>query len=360
MLKSIRGDGNDYYELPLRGYIRSLMEQLPIESFLAQGDVPILDVRSPSEFAFGHIPGAISFPLFDDSERERIGTIYKQKGREEAIELGLKLVGPRLHEMVQTARSIGDRFRIHCWRGGMRSSSVAWLLRTAGMPCSTLEGGYKAYRKSIGGLFSKGFQLIVLTGPTGSRKTDILHALRLKGEQILDLEGLANHQGSSFGYVRSTSQPTTEQFQNELYHEARAIDPSRRTWIEDESFMIGRVGCIPELYESMQKAPHVLIKPSDSERLSYLVATYGRLDTEGLKVAVDGIRKRLGDERSRSAKEAIDHGDMESAARIILPYYDKRYARSLQVKKDCIRWELDYEGLSPDDVAERLMETCEL
>ena len=155
-----------------------------------------------SHYASGHIPGAHNIPLFTNEERAIIGTLYVQVGKDPAVERGLELVGPKLADFVRQARelSAGKPLFLYCWRGGMRSGSMAWLFRTAGFKTFLLKGGYKAYRRSFIDLLDKyPWKIVVLGGPTGCGKTEILHRLQEKGQQVIDLEGLAHHKGSAFG-----------------------------------------------------------------------------------------------------------------------------------------------------------------
>jgi len=182
----------------------------------------VLDTRSPSEFLAGHLPGAISFPLFSDEERARVGTLYKQVGKQAAVDEGLALVGPKMRDLVTRARAMfeGQSSRrplvVHCWRGGMRSESVDWLLRTAGMPVQRCEGGYKACQAHMRHLLGKQRPYVVLGGMTGTAKTEVLRALAQQGARVIDLEGMAKHFGSAFGNLERHPQPTTEQFANDL------------------------------------------------------------------------------------------------------------------------------------------------
>ena len=168
------------------------MEVVSANAFIEAGKTnPIVDVRSPIEFEKGHIPGAISLPLFKNEERAIVGTIYKQEGREPAIEKGLEIVEPKMQELADRAKEIAidGNLLVHCWRGGMRSNRTAWLFEQNGLKCSVLEGGYKAYRNHILEELSAAENLLVLAGPTGSGKTDILKELAKSGEQVIDLEG---------------------------------------------------------------------------------------------------------------------------------------------------------------------------
>jgi tRNA 2-selenouridine synthase len=140
-------------------------EKLDVISFLAEVDqYPLIDVRSPGEFEKAHIPGAISFPIFTNEERAQVGTTYKQKGKDKAVELGLEIVGPQLAQWAKEAKKIAKNgvLLVHCWRGGMRSGSMAWLFETAGLEVKVLVGGYKAYRKIVLSELEKEIPLIVL------------------------------------------------------------------------------------------------------------------------------------------------------------------------------------------------------
>lgn len=319
---------------------------------------PLLDVRSPGEYAHGHIPGAISFPLFSDEERARIGTLYKQTGRDEAFEEGLRVVGPKMAGFVQDARDLGaSAMNIYCWRGGMRSNSMAWLLEQAGFEVSVLDGGYKRYRGHLMSFFESPLDLRILTGLTGSGKTAVLHALQDQGAQVIDLEGIANHKGSSFGNVLTAGQPTTEQFQNDLFEAFMGLDIHRPIWVEDESIAIGGVYLPQPLFARMRTSPHVLLEVDDDQRLDLLVEDYGQLAPARLKEATANISKKLGLENMRDAHAAIDDGDLRRAASIILRYYDRMYRKSIGKKTDRIEATVDGRGLGPSAIANKIMKT---
>ncbi|MEY2794218.1 MAG: hypothetical protein RJA76_2210, partial [Bacteroidota bacterium] len=180
--------------------------------------VPILDVRSPGEFKRAHIPNALSLPLFTDEEREKVGICYKHQGKEKAVELGLEFVGPKLVNFVKYAKKVAfeGEILVHCWRGGMRSASMAWLLETAGLKVFLLEGGYKSYRNFVLKIQSEPLPLRVLGGKTGSGKTELLREMKNAGFQVIDLEDLAKHRGSAFGHFGLEEQPSSEHFENLL------------------------------------------------------------------------------------------------------------------------------------------------
>ncbi|HLG04366.1 MAG TPA: tRNA 2-selenouridine(34) synthase MnmH, partial [Bacteroidia bacterium] len=210
-------------------------KSLPIDIFLAKkGVLPVIDVRSPGEFAHGHIPGAINLPLFSDEERAKVGTVYKKDGREQAILLGFELVGPKMADFSRKGMelAVAKRILVHCWRGGMRSGVVAWVFETVGLEVFTLQKGYKAYRNFVLKEFEKPLNLRIVGGETGTGKTEILHALRKKGEQVIDLEAIAAHRGSAFGALGQPAQPTSEQFENDLHHAISELDPAKIIWIE--------------------------------------------------------------------------------------------------------------------------------
>lgn len=333
------------------------MDVVTIEDFLAlRTSLPVLDTRSPGEFVSGHMAKAINLPLFDNEERAKVGTAYKQQSKQDAIKLGLEIVGPKMVGFIETAEKLDStHLLVHCWRGGMRSKSLAWLLETYGFQVTTLVGGYKAYRQAVVDYFNQSLNLQVLTGATGSRKTAILHALREMGEQVIDLEGLANHNGSSFGNQLSTGQPSTEQFQNDLFESFRVLNPATRIWIEDESFTIGRVKLIEQLYWQKQQAPHILIHVPIEARVKALVEDYGNISPDKLIFATDQIAERLGKNQAAVAIELIQQGNLTEAVYIILGYYDKTYTKGLQKKSPVIKHEVTFNFSDPNEMATQLL-----
>ncbi len=290
----------------------------------------VVDVRTPAEFASGHIPGAVNLPLFSNEQRAEVGTIYTRVGRDQAVLRGLEFVGSRLVEIVTRAKEIsqGREIFLHCWRGGMRSGSVAWLLETAGLKVSLLQGGYKAYRHSFNELLERHkWQFIILGGKTGSGKTELLEHLAGMGEQVLDLEGLANHKGSAFGGLGRGGQPTTEHFINLLHNAFRGFDPGRRIWCENESMLVGHVFIPKELFDLIHTTGRLIevVMPVE-QRLDRLVGEYGCFSQEELAAAFTRIGKRLGWDKLAEAQKALEAGDMRTAAALALGYYDKAYS----------------------------------
>ena len=217
---------------------------IPAEQFLLMArSLPVIDVRSPGEYRKGHILGAFNIPLFTNEERAEVGTLYVQTGKEPAINLGQEIAVQKtdyyLEEIAKAAPQ--KQALLHCWRGGMRSAKIATFYEEAGYRIFVLEGGYKAYRKYIRHQFSSGKPVILIGGYTGSGKTEILNNIHKQGHQVIDLEALAHHKGSSFGHLGQDEQPTTEQFENDLFAQWEKIDSLKHLWLEHESMKIGNV-----------------------------------------------------------------------------------------------------------------------
>jgi len=290
--------------------------------------VPVIDVRSPAEYEHARIPNAINVPLFNNEERAQVGTCYKQLGRDAAVRLGLKLIGPKLAHFVEQADQIAPNrdVLVHCWRGGMRSGSFAWLLRTAGFQVQTLEGGYKAYRNHVLTAFERPQHIVILGGHTGSGKTDILRELAVLGEQVIDLEAIAHHKGSSYGAIGQAPQPSSEQFENLLYRPWSQLDPTRRLWLEDESRHIGTCFIPLGIWHQMRESSEIVfVDVPKSVRIQRLVSEYAGFGQELLQQATERIKKRLGGQHYKAAMEALDRGDYAAVADISLNYYDKAY-----------------------------------
>jgi tRNA 2-selenouridine synthase SelU len=420
---------------------------------IARDGAPVYDARSPGEFAIGHIPGARNLPLFSDSERATVGTLFKSAGRSSAMVRGMSIVKPKMDTLVSTAAAIvgtGDVLLLHCWRGGMRSCALAFLLQTRipGLQVRVLKGGYKAFRtwqykvychlpenasydasydvnnsqrktgKKIfpktkkkrlklaareaatsgvgiakreaaiakvralrgeedakdvaaaaaereveadasaraeaewGGLFAKGPRIAIIGGPTGSGKTKVLHVLRdVLGEQIIDLEGLANHSGSAFGFVGHAPQPTPQQYTNIVAMQWASLDPKRWVFIEDEGHHVGQVSLPVGLYRKM-RATSVVLKldvPKDIRvqvlREDYALPEKGK-GAEGkgggiereeelsewlnnMVEATQSLEKRIGRVRMEAMITLLRGGDYAEFARMALEYYDDLYHKHI-------------------------------
>ena len=309
-----------------------MARSISIDTFLGSASpIPLIDVRTPAEFEQGHVPGAYNIPLFTNEERVLVGTTYKQVGREQAILQGFDLTGSKWSGFIRQALEIAPdkKVAVHCWRGGMRSGAMAWALGLYGFEVELIEGGYKRYRNWVLQQFARPWNLLVLGGMTGSGKTQILEALCAE-EQVIDLEDLAQHQGSSFGTMNKLVQPTQEQFENYFAGQLARFDTTRRIWVEDESVTIGKRVIPHGFWQQMRAAPLLCVQVPRESRIEKLVTEYGVLDKEFLTDCTLRIRKRLGPEQTRDAVKAIEDGRLEEFIRLLLVYYDKSYQKGLE------------------------------
>ena len=320
-----------------------------IKEFLSLAEsYPVIDVRSPGEYEHAHIPGAISFPLFSDEERKVVGTAYKQQGKQVAIKHGLGFFGVKLLSMVEKAEAIslvenkkgddGNRqhtILVHCWRGGMRSAAIAWLLDLYGFRVYTLTNGYKAYRNWVLQQFEIPYDLVVLGGYTGSNKTALLKQLEKAGEQMIDLERLASHRGSAFGALGMDEQPTQEMFENLLATELhRKANLSRMLWLEDESRRIGKLIIPTALFEQMRCKSFLFLEVPFEERLRRVLMDYGGYEKMLLQEAIERIQKKLGGLETKKAITFLQEGNTLESFRILLEYYDKCYLKGLNSRQE--------------------------
>jgi tRNA 2-selenouridine synthase len=328
---------------------------------------PILDVRSPGEFSHAHIPGAFSFPLFSDDERKVVGTSYKQVSRQEAIKIGLEYFGPKMRTMVENAEFIAknsgnNTLLIHCWRGGMRSAAIAWLMNLYGFDVYLLAGGYKAFRKWVLTYFEENqLPLIVIGGYTGSGKTEVLQALQSKGELVIDLEDIAGHRGSAFGNLGLPDQPGVEQVENNLAIKIKntkfqlSSSENKWVWVENESRRIGNVNLPVAFYDNLKNAPYLSLKVPFEVRLDTILKNYGNFPIELLENAILRIRKRMGNDQNGMAIKQLKDNNIRGCFEILLSYYDKYYNKSSSMngRKPM---EIDLKSYLPEDIADYLIE----
>lgn len=319
-------------------------------------EYPIIDVRSPAEFEEGHIFNAYNIPLFDNEERKKVGIRYKKSGKEHAILLGLDIVGPKLTAFVKQLKKITNKkdILLHCWRGGMRSQNMAWLFDMTGFNVFVLNDGYKAYRNYIRNYFEKKANIIILGGMTGSGKTDILHYVEKFGEQVLDLEKIANHKGSAFGNLGA--QPTNEQFENNLFEFYKKFNINNPIWLEDESRSIGGVSLPSPLFMQMKDANVIKIELDKKVRINRLVKEYADADVEVLKDSVNRISKRLGGLNTKNCIDSLDNNDFSTVADISLIYYDKAYNFGLEKREDNKIYSIKLEQDIPEKNARKIID----
>jgi len=323
--------------------------------------LPVIDVRSEGEYEHAHIPGAKNLSLLNNEERAKVGTCFKQKGREEAILLGFDLVGNKFSNYIRTAKEIikhpsqpspqgralpthnlldGKRdgnsppvgelegVVLYCWRGGLRSNIMAWVLETGGMKVFVLEGGYKTFRHWALDEFEKEREILILGGKTGSGKTDILKEMKSCNEQVIDLEALAHHRGSAFGALGQLPQPSTEQFENLVALELNETDKTKALWLENESSKIGTVKIPDALFNKMRKAKVFEIEMSLEQRTENILRDYATFPKEKLAECTKKIEKKLGNKNMKDALRFLDEDDFTNWIKILLDYYDKTYSFS--------------------------------
>lgn len=341
------------------------VKKLTIEEFLKlTGQFPVFDVRSPGEYDHAHIPGAINLPLFTDGERKIVGTLYKQQGRKRAIKEGLDFFGPKMRTMVETVEQAlktnnTKTILLHCWRGGMRSGAVSWLLGLYGFDVYLLEGGYKAYRNWVLENFKADYNCTLLGGYTGSGKTAILHELKKRNQPVIDLEGLASHKGSAFGGIGLPPQPTPEMFENLLAGELyKNID--QHFFLEDESQRIGILNIPHQFWKTMRLKNICFIDLPFEKRLENIVSEYGQCDPEKLKTAIERIQKRLGPLETKMALLHLKQKEMAACFAILLTYYDKQYIKGLNNRENLTRLLNKIPCLSVDTMSntEKLLLCC--
>jgi len=312
-----------------------MIERIEVAAFQEKiRDFIILDVRSPMEFTQGNIPGAFNIPLFTDSERAIVGALYQQKGREAAILKGLDICLPKTTDYLKQLSKITAKKNVflYCWRGGMRSALLAEVISKAGYQVRVLSGGYKAYRNFIRSCFSKEAQIVVLGGFTGSGKTEILEYIAKQGEQTIDLENLARHKGSVFGALGLGTQPTNEQFENNLFACWSEMDFSKPIWIEDESRMIGKITIPDPVLKQLHEGLMIFVEVPIENRIFRLIRDYSGFEKSQLENSILKLKERLGGKNTREALMALESGRFEEVVKILLDHYDKAYLYSMNRK----------------------------
>ena len=313
------------------------VHKINMDDFLIQApDSLVIDVRSPGEFNHAHIVSAFNLPLFNNEERAKIGTTYKKQNREAAIKLGLPLFGTKLLPMIETVEQwVSEKQNVthktkpsiivHCWRGGMRSAAVAWLLDLYGYKVYQLVGGYKAYRNWVLDQFHKQYPIKVIGGFTGSGKTEILHVLQQRKSTVIDLEGLANHKGSAFGALGQATQPSQEMFENKLACKLYYNKTDQPFWVEDESQRIGTDMLPIGFFKNIRDSVCYFIDIPFESRIKFIVQAYGSFAIADLIAATLRIQKRLEGLETKTVVNLLIENNIEAAFTILLKYYDKGY-----------------------------------
>jgi tRNA 2-selenouridine synthase len=323
---------------------------------LAGFDV-IVDARSPGEFAVDHVPGAINLPVLNDAERHEVGAIYVQESRFKARQIGGAYVARNVATHLQTVMiDWPPSFRplVYCWRGGMRSNSMAVILAQVGWRTGVLEGGYRTYRGRVSRRLYDGEPLrkvVLIDGHTGSGKTEVLNRLAAHGVQTLDLEGLAAHRGSLLGALPGQPQPSQKLFESRLLAAVEALDPDRPVAVEAESSKVGQLMVPPVVWGAMEGAPRIVLSAPLEERARYLSGAYAELgqDPEGLIALLSRIPDRPGRKRLEAWSQMARAGELEAlAAGLIDTHYDPAYRRSARKEDRAVIGEAAIGSLDAD------------
>ncbi|MYM56060.1 tRNA 2-selenouridine(34) synthase MnmH [Thalassovita mangrovi] len=318
----------------------------------------IIDVRSPSEYAEDHVPGAISLPVLDDAERAEVGTIYVQQDPFLARKLGAALVAKNAAKHLQgplSDRDGGWRPLVYCWRGGQRSGSFASILDQIGWRVGLVEGGYKAYRKLVvKALYDDAVthRLVLIDGGTGTGKTELLHHLQRAGAQVLDLEGMAEHRGSLLGGFAS-GQPSQKCFESRLAMALARLDAARPVFVEAESNKIGKLIIPPTVWQAMLKADHLVVTAPLQARAEFLIRAYADVidDLDELCERLRYLARFHGHEAVEHWQELARSGDhLQLARELVEMHYDPSYRRSSRRASDPLA-EIALDGLQDADLA---------
>ena len=297
----------------------------------------IIDVRTPAEFAEDHIPGAINCPVLSDEERIAVGTLYKQVSPFEARKVGAALVAKNIAQHLQTRfRDHPKSWRplIYCWRGGQRSGAMSIILAQIGWPAHKLEGGYKTYRRDVLeklAALPQDFSLRVICGATGSGKSRLLTALADSGQQVLDLENLAQHRGSVLGRLPGQAQPAQKWFDSVLLQALQRLDPARPVYVEAESSKIGTITLPEALFNAMHAGECLLLETPLEVRVAGLLEDYRHYLTspESLIAHLQALHRFHGSQQLERWTSLIRAGDFAAlVAELLTLHYDPSYFRA--------------------------------
>lgn len=326
----------------------------------AHGFDTVIDVRSPAEFAEDHLPGAINLPVLDNKERARVGTIYVQQSPFLARKLGAALVFRNAANHIEHSLSHhegGWKPLVYCWRGGQRSGSFTWMLQQIGWRADVVEGGYRTYRRLVNAYLYDDplpHRLVALDGYTGTAKTEILEQLKVRGVQVLDLEGLANHRGSLLG-ERPGGQPSQKAFESALAGELCALDPARPVVVEAESSKIGSLILPPSLWGALRAAPRIRITASIEARTAYLVNAYDDIlsDRDRLRDRLSPLRFHRGHAVVDGWLALIEADDKPALTRALMEqHYDPAYDKSHATKQVDVIAQIESKTLDTGGLAE--------
>ncbi|MEI6242279.1 MAG: tRNA 2-selenouridine(34) synthase MnmH [Chlamydiota bacterium] len=329
---------------------------MDIEECVEIKEAQWIDVRSPLEYAEGHFQLAENIFLFSDETRALVGTVYKQKGRQEAIERALSLVD--FSEIAFRLRkfSLEKPLVIYCARGGMRSQGVGFLAELLGYnKVFLVSGGYKSIRKWNRDQFEKKYKLKILGGRTGVGKTHYLSLLQGIGENVIDLEALASHKGSVFGGIGKV-QPTQEHFENLLAYALFTKQRGDCIWVEDESRFIGKVTIPETFFCRMRESSLWVLETLMEARIQRICDDYASEEKNELTKAIEKLRKRLGSVSTGQALLCLEQNDYKKCCEILFSHYDKRYDYDLSKRESFFINKLEIQGKREEEVLRELVE----
>lgn len=318
------------------------------------------DLRSPQEFAEGSIPGAVNIPIFDNAERAEIGTIYTQVGAENAKTRGIEIASAKLPYIIQQIKLMSGERKVvvYCWRGGMRSRSIATILHLMDVPVYQLTAGYKAYRQYVLAKlqnYAISGRFVVLHGLTGVGKTMVLSELADRGLPVIDLEGLANHRGSVFGQIGKGQGVSAKNFDAKLLAALDTYQHERYIFVEAESKRIGNI-YLPEcVMQFMRQGIRILVSAALPTRVYRLLDEYmqqdGKLsiDTD-IARGLDMLESRLGKGKTAKLRELLAQKDYYALVELLLlEYYDPLYKYS---ERDAQKFDLHVSSENIDKAAD--------
>lgn len=319
----------------------------------------IIDVRSPSEFAEDHLPGAVNLPVLTDAERAEVGALYVRKSKFLARRLGAAMVARNIAAHLDGALADRDgSFRplVHCWRGGQRSGAMAEVMSQVGWPVTVLHGGYRTWRRAVvARLYDRplAHPLVLIDGPTGVGKTALLARLAEQGVQTLDLEALANHRGSLFG-ARPGGQPPQTLFESRLHAALETLDPARPVAVEAESSRIGRLTLPPSLWAAMKAAPAIEVTAPLEARIANILADYAEIgdDPEALDAALTRLPRHHSKATISEWRRMARTGELAPLTRALIEaHYDPAYARSSSKRSPAVRLPVEDDAAIADALA---------
>jgi len=316
-----------------------------------------IDVRSEAEYHQAHIIGAVNIPILNNEERKIIGKLYVKEGKEKAIMKGYELIGPKFHLILKKIKTIAfdKNIVLYCWRGGMRSLIMEWLCSTMGWKTLILNGGYKSYRKAMLEVLNNKYKFKILSGATGSGKTEILQQLS-KYAQVIDLEEIAIHKGSVYGQLHTTlQQPSQEQFENKLAEKLLSFNKDTTIWLEAESRLIGRCAIPDPILAQMDVSDHIQLNVEMAIRAKRIATEYAHLPIDKLIEATSKLQKRMGGQNVKQAIAYLQNNQIEKWILMMLSYYDKTYIYAMTRRRQNNIKSFTYDGIDSKHIISYLL-----